>query len=119
MELIEKVAAGASGVVWRGTFEGSPVALKQFFSIMMDPTIIAELRREAALLAQLRHPSVVTFFGVTNSNNGDLYDKLARASPSPSRLLLSHVAAWFVRGLHCGCVPCHDSQVHCDGVVPR
>ena len=55
-----KVAAGACGVVWKGTYEGSVVALKQFFSIMMQPTMVEELRREAALLSQLRHPNVMT-----------------------------------------------------------
>ena len=59
--LERKVAAGAAGVVWKGTYEGSAVALKQFFSNMMQPEFVEELRREAALLSQLRHPNVMMY----------------------------------------------------------
>lgn len=48
------------------------MALKQFYSIMMQPGAIEELRREAALLSQLRHPNVLRFFGVA-SHGEDLY----------------------------------------------
>lgn len=64
--------AAVAEQVWRGSFEGSPVALKQFYSIMMQPGAIEELRREAALLSQLRHPNVLRFFGVA-SHGEDLY----------------------------------------------
>lgn len=46
--------------------------MTQFYSIMMVPDAIEELRREAALLAQLRHPNVMSFFGVC-SRGDDIF----------------------------------------------
>lgn len=46
----ERVGGGAFGLVWRGTYAGSPVALKQLFSGMADPSNVAEVRVPASVL---------------------------------------------------------------------
>lgn len=62
-KLISVVGRGASGVVWRAQMDdGSLVALKLlYFSHTSNPTIQTRLSREAAILAQLRHPGIVEF----------------------------------------------------------
>lgn len=72
LTLEEKVGAGGAGQVWRGSYGGARVAMKQLFSSMIDATDVAEVRIEASLLSQLRHPHVVQFYGVS-INGADIY----------------------------------------------
>ena len=43
ISLLERVGAGAYGMVWKGTYAGSLVALKQLFSNMQDAQNLAEV----------------------------------------------------------------------------
>lgn len=72
LTLQTKIGAGGAGQVWKGTYAGSTVALKQLYSNMMDPEDLADFRAEASLLSQLRHPQIVTFFGVS-AHESELY----------------------------------------------
>jgi predicted Ser/Thr protein kinase len=62
--LIEKLGAGAMGVVWRATDPklGREVALKLLR--LPDASLIERLVREARSMAQVSHPNVVTVFEV-------------------------------------------------------
>ena len=60
----KKIAAGGYGEVRLGTFSGTPVVLKSTFAHMMRGDATAFIH-EARMLANIRHPGVVHFFGVT------------------------------------------------------
>ena len=60
----ERIGGGAFGMVFRGTYAGSTVALKQLFADIANPAQLNELRAEATLLSQLHHPNVLHFYGV-------------------------------------------------------
>lgn len=65
-------AAGGSGQVYRGTYSGATVAVKELFSNLMDPENISEFKQEAVMLSGLHHPYIMEFFGVSY-DNGHLY----------------------------------------------
>ena len=61
------VAAGAAGQVWLGRFQGSRVAIKEIFSTILatqDDGAMKEFYAETKMLETLKHPNVVTFYGV-------------------------------------------------------
>jgi serine/threonine protein kinase len=72
LKLEKKIAAGGSGQVYRGTYSGATVAVKELFSNLMDPENISEFKQEAIMLSGLHHPYVMEFFGVSY-DNGHLY----------------------------------------------
>ena len=55
----EKIAAGAFGVVFRGTYNKSPVAIKA-----IPNSNIEEFENEVEILKNLRHPNLVVSFEV-------------------------------------------------------
>jgi hypothetical protein len=59
LEIGEKIGAGGSGQVYRGTYQGSPVALKELYSVMVEDAT-GEFKKEATILAKLKHPSIVS-----------------------------------------------------------
>ena len=59
-----QLGAGGAGRVFKGHYSGFEVAVKELYATMMDETNLDELRREAATLANMRHPNVLQFFGV-------------------------------------------------------
>ena len=58
-----KLAGGAGGQVFRGRFGHSDVALKESFQMLCNGKN-EEMVREAGMMTKLRHPNVVTFFGI-------------------------------------------------------
>ncbi|KAG2386314.1 hypothetical protein C9374_002760 [Naegleria lovaniensis] len=69
IEIISKIGEGGQGVVYKARWRNADVALK---SIKIDDSDLDsnEFENEASLLSSIRHPNVVTFFGVclTESN---------------------------------------------------
>eukprot|EP00656_Telonema_subtile_P036874 TRINITY_DN4093_c0_g1_i2.p1 TRINITY_DN4093_c0_g1~~TRINITY_DN4093_c0_g1_i2.p1 ORF type:complete len:578 (+),score=142.49 TRINITY_DN4093_c0_g1_i2:124-1857(+) len=66
IQLKEKIGSGGSGVVRRGIWSGTEVAVKQLFigsQGVMDLEEMELLRHEAAVFASLRHPNVALFLG--------------------------------------------------------
>ena len=63
--LAERIGSGAAAVVHRGTWQGTPVALK-LLHVTLPPGSpeAARLTREVRLLSVLRHPHIVTLYGV-------------------------------------------------------
>jgi len=57
-------AAGSSGQVYRGTYKGQEVAIKEMYSLMADQDTSFETGAELAVLSRLRHPNVLTWYGV-------------------------------------------------------
>eukprot|EP00750_Incisomonas_marina_P028728 INCI687.1.p1 GENE.INCI687.1~~INCI687.1.p1 ORF type:complete len:1206 (+),score=177.36 INCI687.1:205-3822(+) len=65
-----KIGAGSSGMVFRGRYAGFKVAVKELYSAQMDNNM-EESFREAETLARLRHPNIVTFYGIGYSSEQD------------------------------------------------
>ena len=70
--LERKIAAGASGQVYKATYLNTPVAVKELFSALMNPEDLEEFNREALMLSTLHHPYIMQFFGISQQN-GHLY----------------------------------------------
>eukprot|EP00501_MAST-03F_sp_TOSAG23-6_P002414 GSMAST32.ASY1.ANO1.2523.1 assembled CDS len=64
LNILEKVASGASGQVFKAEYLGVPLAVKQIFSTMISEDL-DEFSRELSLLAKVdRHPNVVRLMGI-------------------------------------------------------
>lgn len=50
--------------VYRGNYAGNDVAIKSFYSQMMQTSAMDEVLHEATMLAQLHHPRITRFFGI-------------------------------------------------------
>eukprot|EP01118_Nematostelium_gracile_P015974 TRINITY_DN6520_c0_g2_i1.p1 TRINITY_DN6520_c0_g2~~TRINITY_DN6520_c0_g2_i1.p1 ORF type:complete len:376 (-),score=92.89 TRINITY_DN6520_c0_g2_i1:20-1147(-) len=97
LELQQQVSSGTYGVVWRALWRGSVVAAKIFR--MKSVRTLPMFRKEATLLAKLRHPNIALYMGhfcegnkvgivMQYAEKGSLYDVLHRTcllytSPSP------------------------------------
>jgi hypothetical protein len=65
--LEQKIASGSNGQVYKGTYAGAPVALKELFAVMLTGgQDIKEFEKEAMLLAYLLHPNILRFYGVAH-----------------------------------------------------
>lgn len=64
LEFLEHVGAGHTCEVYRGKCRGTEVAIKQL--IMPKHKMVTEetLAREVAIMVLVRHPNIVTFFGI-------------------------------------------------------
>jgi serine/threonine protein kinase len=71
LEIAEKIGSGASGQVYRGSFQGCPVAVKESYCVMFkDATATEDFKKEATVLSKLKHPNIVStfsFFLITTS----------------------------------------------------
>lgn len=62
MKLFEK---GSFGLIYKGEWEGTIVAIKKLPSGKMTSAFIEELEQEAAIMRQLRHPNILNFIGTS------------------------------------------------------
>eukprot|EP00939_MAST-03C_sp_MAST-3C-sp1_P003490 g3490.t1 len=71
VEIGVKLGAGGSGMVYKAEMSGTPCVAKSLISqsMMLE---VDEFIREASMLAKLRHPNVVMFFGI-GVRDGTLY----------------------------------------------
>lgn len=67
LKRIEKCSAGAEGQVYKAVYAGHPVALKAFFTNLLDPSNKSHVLNEAKTLVRLRHPNICTFYGISRS----------------------------------------------------
>ena len=66
LSLEKKVGAGGAGQVFKGTILGRPLP-SELFATLMNPDDLKEFKQEAALLASMRHPNNVMFYGVSRN----------------------------------------------------
>mmetsp|Transcript_5315 Transcript_5315/g.8221 ORF Transcript_5315/g.8221 Transcript_5315/m.8221 type:complete len:1096 (+) Transcript_5315:131-3418(+) len=68
----KKLGEGSFGIVWKGSWHGTTVAIKKlkFEKAAMPPDVLEDFRKEVAILGRLRHPNVLLFMGAcTESPN--------------------------------------------------
>eukprot|EP00658_Telonema_sp_P-2_P076448 TRINITY_DN6691_c0_g1_i2.p1 TRINITY_DN6691_c0_g1~~TRINITY_DN6691_c0_g1_i2.p1 ORF type:complete len:581 (-),score=76.30 TRINITY_DN6691_c0_g1_i2:314-2056(-) len=96
IQVKEKIGSGGSGVVHRGVWHGTDVAVKTLFICSqgeIDAQEMEMLRHEAAVFASLRHPNVALFLGACLERpscflvtqlyrHGSLQDLLENAKPN-------------------------------------
>jgi len=58
---LEKIGAGGTATVYKGTYKGKPAAIKLFF----EDCPLGELRRELALMSLLEHPQLAQLIGAS------------------------------------------------------
>lgn len=64
IEVIKKIGSGGFGQVYKCKWKGTIVAMKVFESDEDNESFL----REASLLNTLKHPNIITFFGVSFSD---------------------------------------------------
>lgn len=64
VRITKEIGRGASGLVSKGLFHGQEVAVKQIHqSILSQPHVIDEFKREVRIMANIQHPNLVRFIG--------------------------------------------------------
>eukprot|EP01135_Chromosphaera_perkinsii_P003878 Nk52_evm14s260 gene=Nk52_evmTU14s260 len=114
-----ELGRGAYGVVFSGSYYGSPVAIKKLF-LNVPNNLVADFHKEVSVMRRLRHPNVVLFIGacmepdplciVTElGHNGSLESVMERRSLTwAERLKFSLDIARGMNYLH------HASVIHMD-----
>ena len=76
LSLIDIIGGGGFGQVWRGTWGGTPVAVKLLSNLLLpvgsgnhppnaeQEALLTAFEEEVSMLAQLRHPNICLFLGV-------------------------------------------------------
>lgn len=64
LEYVMLLGSGASGDVYKGLYGGQPVAIKRLKE-MAPAEEVEEFKKEFEILAKVRHPNVVFFFGAS------------------------------------------------------
>lgn len=94
------IGRGVFGVVYKGSYFGTPVAIKKLHVSGVPKNTLAEFEKECAIMRGLHHPNIVLFMGscskpptlllvtelLSNGSFFDIYHKLPRLDP-PARLL--------------------------------
>ena len=84
------LGTGSFGIVYGGTWQGLPSAIKRVFrggrSVGSDAAMHA-LVREVVLLSRLRHPHILPFYGAVHLDDGEVLLVTQRAACSVDRVL--------------------------------
>jgi len=63
LRLEKKIGQGSFGEVYKAKWKGNDVAVKIFFRQQSHDNILLELRKESAIMSELRHPNILMFLG--------------------------------------------------------
>ena len=106
LRLLERLAVGGFAEVFRATWKGTTVAVKQLLE--RGPDVVARLREEALVLARLRHPNLLLFMGwcaeppliaTEFMRRGSLHNILRRNGGHLGPPRTHHVAVSVARGM--------------------
>jgi hypothetical protein len=102
-EFAHRLGAGGLGTVYRGTLQGTPVAVKRLHRDLLGPStraVQAAFTQEVTALSQLRHPHMVVLLGACHEGymlvyelmeGGSLEEALFDAARPPLLWQVSHV----------------------------
>jgi len=107
------IGEGTFGVVHKGKWHGTPVAIKTLKFSKVTAAVLEDFRQEVAMMAKLRHPNVVLFMGACTQppnlcivteflEGGSLYSLLHQRKPPKklSKHTIAHIALQTARGLN-------------------
>ncbi len=63
LNLEEELGKGSFGIVYKGSYQFAQVAVKKLHTDNLSSSAYEEFRQEAEMMAQLRHPNIVHFYG--------------------------------------------------------
>ena len=118
------LGAGTVGTIYSATDKatGQLVAIKRLHpTVSRDPLIGARFRREMTILAKLRHPNIITYFGGGEDTDGNLFYVMELVEGGSVRELINATGAlpWQVV-VNCGRQICSALQcAHNHGVIHR
>jgi len=118
------IGVGTVGTIFSATEKatGQVVAIKRLHAaVSRDPLIGARFRREMTILARLRHPNIITYYGGGEDTDGNLFYIMELVEGGSVRDLITSSGAlpWQVV-VNCGRQICSALQcAHNHGVIHR
>ncbi|KAL3689066.1 hypothetical protein R1sor_015375 [Riccia sorocarpa] len=110
LKLIQKVASGAFGDLWRGTYCGQDVAIKILKPERLNDNLQREFEQEIFIMRKIRHKNVVQFIGACTKppnlsivteymSGGSVYDYLHKHKAILKIPMLLRVALDISKGM--------------------
>eukprot|EP00727_Mastigamoeba_balamuthi_P003259 m51a1_g12930 putative protein kinase (323) ;mRNA; r:1695-2941 len=120
LELGKKMGEGTFGIVYRGRWRGTPVAIKMLKS-NVTAHVLRDFKAEVGLMGRMRHPNVVLFLGACTMSasqtivsefleGSSLYEMLHEKGRKPDLKLILRLTRQAAYGLN---------YLHLSGIVHR
>jgi len=122
LNITSKLGEGTFGVVYKGTWRGSSVAIKQLkINEHVNNQVLEEFRKELTILSRLRHPNIVLLMAACTSPpnlcfvteflpGGSLYDALHSKKIKMNMQLYKKLAIQIAQGMN---------YLHLSGIIHR
>lgn len=124
LKILEEVGRGASGIVSKGSFRGTDVAIKTITTGSVSDSTLENFKYETSIMCSLRHTNIVIFMGSCFNEEegklllvmefcpkGSLHDLLNNKNIDLSLELIVHLASQAALGMNF----LHQSGlIHCD-----
>ena len=96
----KRIGKGSYATVYKGTYQGTPVAIKKFLIGNVPKEVIEDFEKETEIVEKLRHPNIVLYMGCAETkrpkhtllivtelmSKGSLFD-LYHKSPRPKKYM--------------------------------
>ncbi|ETL82998.1 TKL/DRK protein kinase [Phytophthora nicotianae CJ01A1] len=107
------IGRGVFGVVYKGSYFGTPVAIKKLHVSGVPKNTLVEFEKECSIMKGLHHPNIVLFMGscskpptlllvtelLANGSFFDIYHKMPRPEPARQLRLAYSIAFDMAKGL--------------------
>lgn len=70
---VDFLGRGGYGEVFKATWDGYPVAVKRFGRKCIIKKSIIDYVKEVQIVSQMRHPNIITFYGVSFDEHQHYY----------------------------------------------